>query len=194
MPTLMRTNAKPKTFGGKMKLKSSPILGTIGLLYGIFTGSVIAHTITKDHYETKDEAKVVVFEVVYPDITIPEKVIEIEQVILEPEIAPEIENKIPSDLTKRCPRWEDKLKANGFPVKLFSYIMWRESRCNPKAHNTTLNRDKSQDLGLLQINSTWKTVTKNICGTSIDGLFDPTCNLKVAKYLYDNGGAGHWSM
>lgn len=178
-----------------MKIKSSPILGTIGLLYGIFTGSVIAHTITKDYYESKkDNNTVIVKEYIYADdIPIVEQQ-SVEIVFVEPAIDPSVEKKIPSDLTKRCPRWESELKDRGFPVKLFSYIMWRESRCNPKAHNTTLNRDKSQDLGLLQVNSTWKTVTKNICGTNIDGLFNPDCNLKVAKYLYDNGGAGHWSM
>lgn len=178
-----------------MKIKSSPILGTIGLLYGILTGSVIAHTITKDHYEAKkDNNIVVVKEYIYADdIPIVEQQ-SVEIVFVEPAIDPSVEKKIPNDLTKRCPQWEDELKNKGFPVKLFSYIMWRESRCNPKAHNTTLNKDGSQDLGLLQVNSTWKTVTKNICGTSIDGLFNPDCNLKVAKYLYDNGGAGHWSM
>lgn len=177
-----------------MKIKSSPILGTIGLLYGIFTGSVIAHTITKDHYESKETVTtVVVKEYAYPDISIVQHK-DIQIIVAEPAIDPKIEKKIPNDLTKRCPQWESELRERGFPVKLFSYIMWRESRCNPKAHNTTLNRDKSQDLGLLQVNSTWKTVTRNICGTNINGLFNPDCNLKVAKYLYDNGGAGHWSM
>lgn len=177
-----------------MKIKSSPILGTIGLLYGIFTGFVIGHTITKDHYESKQTANtVVVKEYVYPEVSIARQS-NVKIVIAEPAIDSRTDEKIPSDLTKRCPQWESELKNRGFPVKLFSYIMWRESRCNPKAHNKTLNRNQSQDLGLLQVNSTWKTITKNICGTSIDGLFDPSCNLKVAKYLYDNGGASHWSM
>ena len=103
-------------------------------------------------------------------------------------------SKIPNDETKRCPQWESKFVEYGLPPRLFSFISWRESRCDPQAHNTKLNKDGSQDLGLLQINSTWKTVTKNICGTSIDGLFDVDCNLKVAKYLYENGGASHWAM
>jgi hypothetical protein len=25
-------------------------------------------------------------------------------------------------------------------------------------------------------------------------LFDPRCNLAVAKYLYENGGLRHWSL
>jgi hypothetical protein len=101
---------------------------------------------------------------------------------------------VPKDPTKRCPEWEDKFREYGLPAKTFSYIAYRESRCNPKAHNTTLNRNKTQDLGLVQVNSSWKTVTRNICGTDITGLFDVDCNLKVAKYLFDNGGLGHWSL
>jgi hypothetical protein len=95
---------------------------------------------------------------------------------------------------KRCPQWEQKFIEHSLPVELFSYIAYRESRCNSKSHNTTLNKDGSRDLGLLQINSSWRTVTKNICGTDINGLFDIDCNLSVAKYLYNNGGAGHWSL
>jgi hypothetical protein len=101
---------------------------------------------------------------------------------------------VPKDKTKRCPQWEPKFAQHGLPVKAFSYIAWRESRCRIKAHNTTLNRNKTQDLGLVQINSSWKTVTRNICGTDITGLFNVDCNLKVAKYLYDNGGLGHWRL
>lgn len=101
---------------------------------------------------------------------------------------------VPTDLKHRCPQWEPKFREYGLPVKAFSYIAYRESRCNPKAHNTTLNRNGSQDLGLVQVNSSWRTVTRNICGTDITGLFNVDCNLAVAKYLYDNGGLGHWSL
>ena len=101
---------------------------------------------------------------------------------------------IPKDSKQRCPQWEPKFREHGLPVKAFSYIAYRESRCNPKAHNTTLNRNGSQDLGVLQVNSSWRTVTRNICGTDITGLFNVDCNLSVAKYLYDNGGLGHWSL
>jgi hypothetical protein len=47
---------------------------------------------------------------------------------------------------------------------------------------------------LLQINSTWKTVTRNICGGGLELLINLDCNLRVAKYLLDNGGLGHWGM
>ena len=101
---------------------------------------------------------------------------------------------VPTHSKQRCPQWEPKFREYGLPVKAFSYIAYRESRCNPKAHNTTLNRNGSQDLGLVQVNSSWRTVTRNICGTDITGLFNVDCNLAVAKYLYDNGGLGHWSL
>lgn len=99
--------------------------------------------------------------------------------------------------SRRCPEFEPMFAAAGLPVDKFSYIAWRESRCTPAAYNDTLNRDGSRDYGLLQINSTWKTVTKNVCGQpygNLDVLFAIDCNIAVAKYLYDNGGLGHWSL
>lgn len=117
---------------------------------------------------------------------------------------------------KSCPKYEKLLKKYGLPVKEFSYIMWRESRCEPKAIGWNYKRGKSHrncklapaetyrkcsavssyDSGLLQINSTWKAVTAESCGLPygqlIKALTDPECNLKVASYLYDNGGYEHW--
>jgi len=119
------------------------------------------------------------------------------EVVNAKELAPEevvVPKGIPKDPTKRCPQWEDKFREYGLPVVAFSYISYRESRCNVNAWNRTLNKNGSQDLGLVQINSSWKTVTRNICGTEIKGLFNVDCNLSVAKYLYDNGGLGHWSL
>jgi hypothetical protein len=118
--------------------------------------------------------------------------------------------------TKSCPQYEAMLRKHGLPVKQFSYLMWRESRCQPKAigwnykpgkgpHNCVLspaetyrhcNAVRSYDIGLLQNNSGWRTVTARICNRPyrqlIKSLTDPSCNLKVAKYLYDNGGLAHW--
>lgn len=110
---------------------------------------------------------------------------------------------VPDDATQRCPKFEPLFKEYGLePVETFSYIAYRESRCRIKAVNArwdkdgnivwTLNKDGSYDIGLLQINSTWKTVTRNICGGDITMLYQLDCNLRVAKYLLDNGGLGHW--
>ena len=118
--------------------------------------------------------------------------------------------------TKSCPQYEAMLRKHGLPVKQFSYLMWRESRCQPKAigwnyqpgkgtHDCVLSPAstyrhckavRSYDIGLLQNNSGWRTVTARICNRPyrqlIKSLTDPSCNLKVAKYLYDNGGLAHW--
>lgn len=104
---------------------------------------------------------------------------------------------------KYCPQFEDKFREYQLPVKAFSFIAYRESRCNSKAINAiwedgkivwTLNKNGTYDSGLLQINSSWKTVTRNICGTTIEGLLTLDCNLSVAKYLYENGGLRHWNL
>lgn len=117
---------------------------------------------------------------------------------------------------KRCPKWEKLLKKYKLPVKEFSYIMWRESRCQAMAigwnykkgygpSNCRLDVAKvykncsavrSYDIGLLQVNSSWKTVTAKVCNRPvrqiIKSLTNPECNVKVARYLYDNGGMHHW--
>lgn len=101
-----------------------------------------------------------------------------------------------------------KLIEYGLPIKFFSYIAYRESRCNPNAINATwdsagnmtyaLNRNKTYDSGLLQINSGHRELVRQICGkkaldNNLAGLRDIDCNLAVAARLYDNGkGLGHW--
>lgn len=114
--------------------------------------------------------------------------------VLPVEVVPE---GVPADKTKRCPQWEDEFAAFGLPVQAFSYIAYRESRCNPLAHNKTLNRNGSQDRGVLQINSSWVTVTARECASQkgdLSVLFDVRCNLAVARYLYRNGGLRHWNL
>jgi len=113
--------------------------------------------------------------------------------------------RVPEDEVMRCPKFEPLFKEYGLvPVETFSYIAWRESRCRIKAINALwdsngnmvwgLNTNGTWDSGLLQINSTWKTVTKNVCGGTIELLMVLDCNLKVAKYLLSDGGLGHWGL
>lgn len=114
--------------------------------------------------------------------------------VLPVEVVPE---GVPADKTKRCPQLEDEIAEFGLPVETFSYIAWRESRCNPLAHNKTLNRNGTQDRGVVQINSGWKTVTAKECASQygdLSVLFDVRCNLAVARYLYRNGGLRHWNL
>jgi len=114
--------------------------------------------------------------------------------VLPAEVVPE---GVPADKTKRCPQWEGHFAEFGLPVQTFSYIAYRESRCNPLAHNKTLNRNGSQDRGILQINSSWVTVTAKECASQrgdLSVLFNVRCNLAVARYLYRNGGLRHWNL
>jgi len=97
-----------------------------------------------------------------------------------------------------CPQWWDVAVKAGWTVKqlpTLDYIMHRESRCRAVAHNTTLNRDGSEDLGLTQINDWswckptrwqpkgWLQAMRVI--QSCEDLFDPYINLRAAKALYD---------
>lgn len=119
---------------------------------------------------------------------------------------------IPSDTSKRCPKWESLFREVGLePVEVFSYIAWRESGCNPAAQNAkwdvngnmtyALNKDRSYDTGLLQINSSWRSKVAMVCGeeaidNKMDGLKDVSCNLKFAKWIMDNslGKLGNWRV
>jgi len=97
---------------------------------------------------------------------------------------------------KNCPQWEPLLRKH-FPAKLvpiMSKIAYRESRCNPKSVSAVRKSTGRPDVGLLQIQGSWQTVTKQVCKTKnvIRSLQDPVCNVKVAGYLYRNGGLGHW--
>lgn len=104
---------------------------------------------------------------------------------------------IPADKTKRCPRWEPLFEQYGLPKTVFSYIAWRESRCQPNALSVTRWTGKP-DAGLLQIQGSWVTVTSHVCKVPrqrvVQALLDVHCNLAVARYLYQNGGLGHWSL
>jgi hypothetical protein len=120
--------------------------------------------------------------------------------------------KVPADQSKRCPKLEPVFMAYGlYPVKTWSYIAWRESGCNAKAQNAkwdangnmtyALNKNRSYDTGLLQINSSWRSVTAKVCGEQavdnrMQGLKKLDCNLRVARYIMDNsqGGLSNWNM
>lgn len=120
--------------------------------------------------------------------------------------------KVPADQSMRCPKLEPVFEAYGlFPVETWSYIAWRESGCRPKAQNAkwdangnmvyALNKDGSYDTGLLQINSSWKSVTAKVCGEDavknrMQGLKTVDCNLRVARYIMEHsaGGLSNWRM
>lgn len=95
-----------------------------------------------------------------------------------------------------CPQWEPLFRKHGLPAKVFSRIAYRESRCNPKSVSAVRRSTGRPDVGLLQIQGSWVTVTSQVCKVPrkrvVLALTDPVCNVKVARYLYDNGGMGHW--
>lgn len=119
---------------------------------------------------------------------------------------------------QRCPKWEPLMQKYNLPIKgkvNFSYLAWRESRCISRAVGWNLHKGasikdcrngryhvmrkcsavKSWDVGVLQINSSWYTLTTKICGknTHTKVLMKPECNIKVAAYLYHKGGgAANW--
>ena len=95
-----------------------------------------------------------------------------------------------------CPQYEQDI-ARYFPrsvVKTMSRIAWRESRCNPKSVSA-VRYTGHPDVGFLMIQGSWRSVTYAICKPKRDhikALTNLECNLRVARYLYDNGGLGHW--
>jgi hypothetical protein len=117
--------------------------------------------------------------------------------------------------TVPCHKWHADIKKAGLPVTEFSYIMYRESKCVAKAVGWNYRGDldhtactsgafhrhrqcpavRSWDMGLLQISSGHNTLTKQICGASTRSriLLQPSCNLRVAKYLYDRYGLAPWA-
>lgn len=98
----------------------------------------------------------------------------------------------------RCPQYEAVI-GRYFPknvVAALSRIAYRESRCNPKSISAVRSTGYP-DIGLLQIQGSWKTVTYAVCRlkpteSHIKALTRLDCQLRVARYLYDNGGLGHW--
>jgi hypothetical protein len=81
-------------------------------------------------------------------------------------------------------------------------VMKRESNCTPQAHNKTLNRDKSQDYGLLQINDrSWsKWLQRQGIINETSDLLHAQTNLLAGLAIYNYGverygfGWGPWSV
>ena len=151
---------------------------------------------------------------IYGPVTRREHIEALQAIGLPTDVVPAIpvvepQYNISSDPEKRCPAFEEAISAAGLaPVDVFSYIAYRESRCRVGAINAiwkngkivwTLNKDGSYDSGLLQINSSWKTVVANVCKAeygNLKVLLALDCNLKVAKYIMDNsqGKLANWRV
>lgn len=103
---------------------------------------------------------------------------------------PDSEAFRPVPKNAKCPQWWNVALDAGWKrseMATLDFIMHRESRCQPGAHNTTMNADGSTDLGLTQINDrSWclpnrfyKQGYLQSLGiiTYCEDLFDPTTNL-----------------
>ena len=95
-----------------------------------------------------------------------------------------------------CPQWEPLL-ARHFPAKVvpvMSKIAYRESRCTERALSPVRKSTGRPDVGLMQVSGSWATVTRAVCKKQdvVKALLNAECNVKVAGYLYRNGGLGHW--
>lgn len=102
-------------------------------------------------------------------------------------------------VTRDCPQHHAILKRYGLPPKIFGPIAWRESRCSFRSVSAVRKSTGHPDVGLLQIQGSWRTVTRQICRlrpnqSHIVALTRPDCHLRVAAYLYaDGAGLGNWS-
>ena len=104
-----------------------------------------------------------------------------------------------------CPQYEDTFKKYALPAKVFSYIAWRESRCNPGAVNAiwengkivwTLNSNGSYDSGLLQINSSWFKTLREQFGYTPEDLMNPAVNALFASWIlhFSSGRLSNWNI
>lgn len=98
-----------------------------------------------------------------------------------------------------CPQWKKLALDVGFSRKdwkRLDKIIWRESRCMPKAINENNRRDGStwsRDYGLTQVNDySWITYLrgKKIVSKSTE-LLNPRNNLKAAYELYQYSNDRH---
>jgi hypothetical protein len=130
-----------------------------------------------------------------------------------PELSSAAKYNISQNPEHRCPEFEPLFAKHGLPVEVFSYIAYRESRCNPKSINATwdkngkmtyhLNRDRSWDSGLLQINSCWHSRVKEVFGVDtgskrkdMEVLLDVENNIRFAAWIMDNssGKLANWRI
>ena len=91
-----------------------------------------------------------------------------------------------------CPQWARLAQRVGFTqaqYRQLDYIIWRESRCAPKAVNTNFHGDGrvTKDWGLTQVNDfSWITFLRNRkIVTKSSELLSPVKNLRAAKALFD---------
>lgn len=103
---------------------------------------------------------------------------------------------------QRCPDYEGAMAMHGLPYEQFSYVAWRESRCDP----TQINSDDPNggSFGLLQINAIhlkdievrphlWVGVERCRAKTT-DDLLVAWKNICVASFLHAHADNNPWRV
>lgn len=85
----------------------------------------------------------------------------------------------------RCEEFRKLVEKYPWNTDTMLAIMQAESNCNPRADNTGLNKDGTNDKGLLQINS--------IHGFSDAERLDPIRNIDIAFKIWQMQGYKAWS-
>ena len=96
---------------------------------------------------------------------------------------------------KGCAEYVADAISAGWPADqapMLARVMFRESRCNPRAYNGADTNGGSR--GLMQINGTHETwLIKAGIITKIDDLFYPDVNIRAALHLYGMVGWSAWA-
>ena len=96
---------------------------------------------------------------------------------------------------KGCAEYVADAITAGWPADqapMLARVMFRESRCNPRAYNGADTNGGSR--GLMQINGTHETwLIKAGIITKIDDLFYPDVNIRAALHLYGMVGWSAWA-
>lgn len=101
-----------------------------------------------------------------------------------------------------CPAYESTMIMHGLDPDIFSYIMWRESRCDMTAINP--DDPNGGSYGLLQINAIhiadmqvrperWVGVERCMVET-VDDLLIAWRNICVASHLHSESGQSPWRV
>jgi hypothetical protein len=101
-----------------------------------------------------------------------------------------------------CPAYEATMAIHGLDVERFSYVMWRESRCDMTAINP--DDPNGGSYGLMQINAIhiadiqtrphlWVGVDRCKVKT-VDDLLIGWRNICVAAHLFNHAGYDPWKV
>lgn len=92
--------------------------------------------------------------------------------------------------TGPCAEWVHLLEQYdpGWDIGHFQRIMWRESRCDPNAHNP------SGATGLLQLMPFWAGHLAHCDVHTRTDLYDPVKNICGAAHVYTVQGINAWSQ